>query len=268
MTSTDRTATQEEKSGLFDIDGQSVVIAGAAGGLGGPLARMFDARGARLTVVDFDAGRLDTLVGTLSSPALRLVEDITEDTASSRIMEHAIDRFGRVDVVINATGELPIAPSDDVSPADFRKCQEANVTAALMLSQAAAVAMTNNEPDAQSSRGSILHIASVSSLVANLNYVSYATSKAALSQMVRVLAREWAPRGIRVNAIGPALTETRLTEDYLASPGFRKQAIAAIPMGRLGLPDDLLAPVLMLVTPGGAFVTGQTIYVDGGRTLV
>jgi len=83
-----------------------------------------------------------------------------------------------------------------------------------------------------------------------------------------VLGREWGPDAITVNAIGPALTETDLTRDYLANPAFRAKAISDIPMGRLGLPEDLIGPALLLLGPGGAFITGQTIYVDGGRTLV
>ena len=114
----------------------------------------------------------------------------------------------------------------------------------------------------------MVHIASVSSLVANPNYAAYASSKAALSHLIRVLAREWAPRNIRVNALGPAMTETPLTAPHLADATFQAGALASIPMGRFGQPDDLLAAMLLLIGPGGRFITGQTIYVDGGRTLV
>jgi NAD(P)-dependent dehydrogenase (short-subunit alcohol dehydrogenase family) len=107
----------------------------------------------------------------------------------------------------------------------------------------------------------------VSSLVANLDYAAYATSKAALSQLVRVLAREWAPRGITVNAIGPAMTETGMTQVLLSDRQFRAQALASIPMGRFGTPHDLIGMVVLLLARAGAFITGQTIYVDGGRTL-
>ena len=116
--------------------------------------------------------------------------------------------------------------------------------------------------------GRIVHFASVSSLVANVNYAAYASSKAALSQLVRVLAREWAPSGVSINAIGPAMTETGMTAGYLSDPDFRKQALSAIPMGRFGTPEDLVGLLVLLLAPGGSFITGQTIFVDGGRTLV
>jgi NAD(P)-dependent dehydrogenase (short-subunit alcohol dehydrogenase family) len=104
--------------------------------------------------------------------------------------------------------------------------------------------------------------------VANINYAAYATSKAALSQLVRVLAREWAATGITVNAIGPAMTETGMTGGYLSGASFRNQALASIPLGRFGAPEDLIGPLVLLLSSAGAFITGQTIYVDGGRTLV
>ena len=120
----------------------------------------------------------------------------------------------------------------------------------------------------QDSGGRIVHIASVSSFVANAEYAAYASSKAALAQLVRVLAREWAPKNITVNAIGPALIDTPMTEVYLAETGFREQAVTVIPMGRLAEPRDLMATIILLLAEGGAFITGQTICVDGGRTLV
>ena len=86
--------------------------------------------------------------------------------------------------------------------------------------------------------------------------------------MVRVLAREWAPKNILVNAIGPALTETNLTTSYLSKPEFRQNTISSIPMNRLGLANDLIGPIIMLMSKSGSFITGQTIYVDGGRTTV
>jgi NAD(P)-dependent dehydrogenase (short-subunit alcohol dehydrogenase family) len=116
--------------------------------------------------------------------------------------------------------------------------------------------------------GRVVHFASVSSHVANQNYAAYATSKAALSQMVRVLAREWAPDGITVNALGPAMTETGMTGSYLSDAEFRAQALSVIPLGRFGSPEDLIAPLMLLLAPGGSFITGQTLFVDGGRTLV
>jgi NAD(P)-dependent dehydrogenase (short-subunit alcohol dehydrogenase family) len=187
--------------------------------------------------------------------------DITREAEADALMALAAQRFGRVDGVINTAGLLRIAPALELNTDDFKQTLDVNVTGALLLSRAAARAM-------QDKGGRIVHFASVSSVVANINYAAYATSKAALSQLVRVLAREWAATGITVNAIGPAMTETGMTGGYLSDGSFRNQALASIPLGRFGTPEDLIGPLVLLLSPAGAFITGQTIYVDGGRTLV
>jgi NAD(P)-dependent dehydrogenase (short-subunit alcohol dehydrogenase family) len=245
---------------LFDIEGQSIVIAGAASGLGRALARALAERGAQLTLGDLSAEGLAAVSGELGSKAATCVADIADESGADALLQAAVDRFGEIDGLVNTAGLLHIAPALDLDPALFAKTLDVNVTGAFLLSRAAARRM-------EGAGGRIVHLASVSSLVANRDYAAYATSKAALSQLVRVLAREWAPRAITVNAIGPAMTETGMTEGLLADARFRAQALAAIPMGRFGRPQDLIGTVVLLLSPSGAFITGQTIYVDGGRTL-
>lgn len=245
----------------FNVAGKSIVLAGACGGLGREMARCLAERGARLTLADRDTAALPGLAGELGSDAVHHVVDITDEAATHGLIDVACRAHGGVDALVNATGAFAVGPADELSVEAFRQTLDVNVTGALLLSRAAARRMG---PDG----GVILHIASVSSLVANPNYAAYASSKAAISHLIRVLAREWAPRNIRVNALGPAMTETPLTAPHLSDPAFQDQALAVIPLGRFGLPSDLLAPMLMLLGPGGAFITGQTIYVDGGRTLV
>lgn len=248
-----------EDDPLFGIRDRVVVIAGAGGGLGGEVARALHGRGARLILFDIDEARLSAVEADCPG-AVAEVADITDEARLRAVIARGMEEFGRIDGAVNAAGLLPIEPSLDADTTTFRECIEVNLTGAFLMSQAVAQGMGEN--------GRIIHLASVSSLVANAQYAAYASSKAALSQLVRVLAREWAPRNITVNAIGPAMTETPMTEGYLASPGFREQAVAAIPMARLGQPQDLIATIILLLASGGAFITGQTIYVDGGRTLV
>ncbi len=245
---------------IFNVRGKIYLIAGAGGGIGSVLARALFERGARLVLFDIDEAALERVGRTIPDALIR-VGDITDQQALSETMQLTRDRFGQVDGAVNAAGLLPIAAAATFDEAVFRQCIDANLTGAFLFSRSVARQMENGG-------GRIVHIASVSSVVANAEYAAYASSKAGLAQLVRVLAREWAPRNILVNAIGPALTETPLTRDYLSEPGFRKNAIAAIPMGRLGKADDLTGTLLLLLSPGGSFITGQTIYVDGGRTLV
>ena len=181
---------------LFDIDGKSIVVAGACGGLGQAIAKMLDRRGARLTIADRAPDDLQKLSGELTGTACAKAVDVTDEDSAVALVNAAVDAFGRVDALINAAGILTIAPALELTPEEFRRTLDVNVTGALLLSRAAATQMS-------AGGGTIVHIASVSSQVANRNYAAYASSKAALAQLVRVIAREWAERGVRVNALGP-----------------------------------------------------------------
>lgn len=250
---------------LFDVSGRSFIVAGAASGLGRAMACALAARGARLTLVDRARAPLEHCAAEFGTDVAIEVADITDESATHALMARAIANHGAIDGVINTAGLLRIAPAHELDLEQFKATLDVNVTGAFVLSRAAAKAMRGNE--GRGKGGRIVHLASVSSRVANTNYAAYATSKAALSQLVRVLAREWAPDGITVNAIGPAMTETGMTGSYLSDSGFRERALAAIPMGRFGTPDDLIGPLVLLLSQAGAFITGQTLFIDGGRTL-
>ena len=248
-------------SDFLDVSGRVYLVAGAAGGLAAPLVRTLLARKARLVLMDTNIGALQTLAEGRPD-VVALEGDITEKLVNERAVALARDTFGRIDGGVNAAGLLPISAAETMEADLFRRCIDVNLTGAFLFSQALAPALRT------AGGGRIVHIASVSSIVSNPAYAAYAGSKGGLAQIVRVLGREWGPHRITVNAIGPALTDTALTHDYLSDPAFRKKAISDIPMGRLGEPDDLIGAALLLLGPGGGFITGQTIYVDGGRTLV
>ncbi len=248
---------------LFDIAGHVILVTGAASGLGRCFAAALATRGATLELVDRSAIDIsdDGAVGSIAH-----VADVTDEVAISALVEDVVRRRGRLDAIVNCAGVFRIAPALELTVEHFRASLDVNLTGAFIVSRVAARAMLAN--NGQASGGRIVHLASVSSLVSNVNYSAYASSKAALSHLVRVTAREWAPKGITVNAIGPALIETRMTSGLLSDPDARAAALSVIPMGRFGKPDDLLGALLLLLSPAGAFITGQTIHVDGGRTLV
>ena len=245
---------------LFDIKGKVYLIAGACGGLASPLLEEIAARGVNMALYDKDKTGLIELQSKYPNALIR-PGSINCEKSVTACVDKIIEKFGVLDGMINAAGVLPISQSLTIDFELFKECIDINLNGAFLLSKCSARVM-------QERGGRIIHIASVSSSVANIDYSAYASSKAALSQLTRVLAREWATKNILVNAIGPALTETTLTDSYLFDPKFCQNAISAIPMNRLGLPSDLFGPIIMLMSKSGSFITGQTIYVDGGRTTV
>jgi NAD(P)-dependent dehydrogenase (short-subunit alcohol dehydrogenase family) len=248
---------------LFDVAGRKIIVAGAAGGLGAPLARALAKRGARLMLADMNLDGAEGLGRELdASKAQACRLDVTDEASCVAAVEQSVERLGGLDVVINATGIYRVAPAVDLSLQDWQLTIDANLTGAFLLARAAGRHMVAQ------SRGRIVTIASVSSEVVNPDYAAYAASKAGVAHLTRVLALEWARFGVTVNAIGPAVIPTPLSQAVVGDDSRRNAAIAKIPMGRLGAPEDLVGAVVLLSSDAGAFITGQTIYVDGGRTLL
>lgn len=241
---------------LFGLEGRRILVAGAAGEIGRGLAAALAARGARLALCDRDAdGFASAGPEAVHSGAV----DLRDEAAVERGVAEAAEALGGFDALVNCAGILPIGKADRLAPAEFRACLDINLTGAFLLAVAARRAMGPG--------GAQLHMASVSSTVANPGYGAYAASKAGLSHLVRVLAREWARDGITVNALGPSMLEQGMAAGYLADPRFRDRALAEIPVGRFCTVDDLVGPAVMLLSPAGRYITGQTIPVDGGRTI-
>lgn len=255
-------ATQDP---LFDVRGRRVLVAGGAGGLGYPLARELAARGAEIMLADLDARNAENRARELTGAGCRAYAcrlDVTDESSCAEAVRAAVDRLGALDVLLNASGAYRTAPALDLGRRDWDITIGANLTGAFLLARAAGRVMTAQR------HGRIITLASVSSAVANAEYAAYAASKAGVSHLTRVLAVEWAASGVTVNAVGPAVTPTPLAQPIVNDPARREAALAKIPMGRFGTPDDLVGIVILLASKAGAFVTGQTIFVDGGRTLV
>ena len=245
---------------LFQINHKKILIAGACGGIGAPISKFLYDRGGQLLLIDQDGKKLSKLSQSLPGSSF-FKADICKESEMKKLLGKIKKTPGNLDGVINTVGVFSMEPALEVNLQHFRRCVDVNLTGALILSQLAAKLMTKNG-------GSIIHLASVSSKVANPEYASYSSSKAALAQLVKVLAREWAKKKISVNAIGPAMIEGEMSEEILKDPEFRDQVLAAIPMSRFCQPTDLFGVILLLLSKSGSFITGQTIYIDGGRTLV
>ncbi len=249
---------------LFDVDGRSILVAGGAGGLGAPLAQALARRGAKVLIADIDAKAAYNVAQALQRDghqASATQIDVVSATSCADAVGETVRLWGRLDGLLNATGIYRVADALEFDDKAWQQTIDVNVTGAFRLARAAGRVMVAQRA------GAIVTLASVSSVVSNPRYAAYATSKAAVAQLTRVLAVEWATYGVTVNAIGPAATPTPLAAPIFDDAQQRAAALARIPMGRFATPDDLIGGVIFLLSSAGAFVTGQTIYIDGGRTL-
>lgn len=243
---------------LFALQDKTILVAGAAGGIGSALATHLATRGARLILTDLDPERVRKPDNTECVVAPM---DVTDEGSIAHAVDTALQHYGQLDGVLNAAGILTIGSALDLTEEAFQATLDINLKGPFLLSRVAARAMCSDG-------GAIVHLASISAKMSNANYAAYASSKAGLAHLVRVLGREWADRGITVNAIGPAIIETGMTSPHLDDPDFQQRYLDQIPMGRMSTPDDLIGTVILLLSSAGRFITGQTLYVDGGRTLV
>jgi NAD(P)-dependent dehydrogenase (short-subunit alcohol dehydrogenase family) len=249
---------------LFDLNGRVALVAGGGGGLGREIARGLADWGARLLIADRDLPRAETVSREIvkrGGLARALMVDVTSPDSVRSLVQEVVAVEGRVDVLVNAAGILEVAPAVDLSFATWSKVLDVNLTGVFLMSQAVGAVMLRQ------GRGKVINIASVSSTVANPGYAAYAASKGGVAQLTRVLGVEWCRRGVNVNAIGPAIVETELTRAYLGDATWRASALGKIPMGRFGTADDLVGATVFLASSASDFMVGQTIYVDGGRTL-
>jgi NAD(P)-dependent dehydrogenase (short-subunit alcohol dehydrogenase family) len=255
---------QHHSDPLFNLDQFVIVIAGAAGGLGAPLAHALAGRGARIVAADIDKQRSQKLADALAREGAEAAAselDVLSSVSCGAVIDLALEKWGRVDGALNASGIFRGAPAIKLPDHDWEQTIDINLTGAFRFARAAGRAMVEQK------RGSIVTIASVSSAVANPEYAAYAASKAGVAHFTRVLAVEWAADGVRVNAVGPAVIPTPLASPIVNQLDRRSTALSRIPMGRFGTPADLFGAIIFLLSPAASFVTGQILYVDGGRTL-
>jgi NAD(P)-dependent dehydrogenase (short-subunit alcohol dehydrogenase family) len=254
-------------AGMLSLRDQVAVVAGGYGGIGEAVCRAFATLGARVAVAgskEAAANRLAAAIDSSGQRTLGIGFDARDVGSVQRMTEAVAGRWGRLDVLVNCVGgNVREERASDVTEAGWNEVVLLNLTSAMFLSQAAARHMI-----AGGRGGRQVHIGSVRSLLAlrNRGFSAYCASKGGLAILCKQLAAEWAPERITVNVVSPTFVRTPQGERFLQDPAFLQGVLARIPMGRIGETSDVVAAVAFLASPAASFLTGQTLYLDGGLT--
>ncbi|HEX2555317.1 MAG TPA: SDR family oxidoreductase [Microvirga sp.] len=240
---------------LFDLTGAAAVVTGGASGIGLATVQALAAAGASVTVFDW----ADPPAESGAAHAARI--DIADEAAVAAAFREAAAREGRLDILVNSAGMAIREPALDLPLANWDKVVAVNMTGTFLCAREAARAMMGF-----GQAGAIVNVASIMGLSGGGLYpnISYQTTKGAIVNMTRALAVEWAPFGIRVNAVAPTFVRTPFIAPLLDKPDLVRRIEDMTPLRRLAEPEDVAAAILYLASPAAAMVTGHTLPVDGG----
>jgi len=259
--SPESTSTALDLGDLFRLDGQVAIVTGASSGLGARFARVLHAAGATVVVAARRAGRLQALVDDLPG-SLAVTADLSVGGDRERLVAETIARFGSVHVLVNNAGMGSKVAIEDETLDVFREAMELNVTAVWHLSKLVSAPMIAQR------YGSIVNIASMLGHVgsAPIKQVHYTASKGAVVNMTRELALQFARKGVHVNALSPGWFESEMTAGMESDEGSQRYIQQNSPIPRMGHAHELDGALLLLASKASAFMTGQSLIVDGGWT--
>jgi len=248
---------------LFDLNGKAAVVTGASRGLGEVGAMALAKAGADVAVCGrsrTDLDRVCSAIGSLGRKSAGIVLDVTSRESVHRGVDRILDEFGRIDILVNNAGVNYRVPVLEFPEEQWDLIINTNLKGYFLVSQAIAPHMIRR------GYGKVINMSSILGTVGLPNQVAYASSKGGIDQMTKVMALEWAKQGVRVNAIGPTYFETELVAQLRNDPERFQFINERTPMGRWGYPPELEGIVIFLASPASDFITGQTIYIDGGWT--
>jgi meso-butanediol dehydrogenase / (S,S)-butanediol dehydrogenase / diacetyl reductase len=244
----------------MQFDGKVVIVTGAGSGIGAATAKRFGGAGAQVVLNDRTRDPLEAVAAGLDPGRVVLqTGDVSEQADAEALIATAIDRFGRLDVLVNNAGVVPTGPILEASVQDWRKVMAVDVDGVFFCTRSAL-------PHLVQAGGNIVNVSSVSGLGGDWNMSFYNAAKGAVSNFTRSLALELGAQGVRVNAVNPGLTFTGLTQDIKRDQELMRRFAERIPLGRGAEPEEVADVIAFLASDAARYVTGVNLPVDGGLT--
>lgn len=245
----------------FDLSGKTAIVTGAGRGIGRAIALGLAAAGANVVLSGRTVDQLEAVAAEISKIGAKPIvipTDLTDSTQIDTLVERTITEFGQIDILVNNAARSFLRSLMDLREDGWDKVFNTNVKAVWLLSRVVARHMMARKS------GRIINITTVGAEKAEVGMGAYGCSKAALKMLTQCMAREWAAFGIQVNAVGPGLTRTAFSQPIWSNPDIARHVTSQLPMGRIAEPEEIVPAVLFLSSDAASYVTGQTIYVDGG----
>jgi glucose 1-dehydrogenase len=248
----------------MQLENRVAIVTGAAHGIGLAIAKRYIAEGARVIIADVDTAAGEAAADALGGACRFVATDVGDARQAENVIAEAVRAFGDLDILVNNAGIIHGADFLDLAETDFDRVLRVNLKGAFLVGQAAAKRMVA-QVKAGKPPGSIINMSSINAVVAIPNHVPYCVSKGGIDQLTKVMALSLAPHGIRVNAIGPGSIMTDILKAVATDQEAKRRILARTPLGRIGEPDEIAAIAVFLASPAASYITGQTIYADGGR---
>jgi glucose 1-dehydrogenase len=269
----DTMTTEARAAGLPGLRGKNVLVTGGSSGIGQAIAVRFAEYGANVAInylrqpeeardTEEQVHACTAKVRQMGVRDVLVGGDVSDEDDVVRMVGEAVDGLGGLDILVNNAGIQISRPTEELSSADFDRVLAVNLRGAFMCAREAIRHLLAEEKG-----GSIVNVSSVHQLIPKPSYLGYSTSKGGMMNLTRTLALEYAGRGIRVNGVGPGATVTPINRAWIDDPVKRAQVEEHIPMRRAGEADEMAGVTCFLASDMAAYITGQTIFVDGGLTL-